>query len=314
MNILITGAAGFIGSHLCETLLSQNHEVTGLDNFDPFYGRDIKQKNLTQSYRNTNFSFVQADIRSADLINGLFSKSKFDVVFHLAAKAGVRPSIANPQEYMDVNVNGTTVLLDAAAKTGVKKIVFASSSSVYGNNPKIPFAETDNVDFPISPYAASKKADELICYTYSHLYEMNISCMRLFTVYGPRQRPDLAIHKFTKSILADKPIELYGDGSAQRDYTYIDDIIDGLVSAMSRLNGYNIYNLGNSHPIRLDTLVAEIEKTAGKRAKIKKMPPQPGDVERTYADISKAQKELDFNPKTPLEQGLKKFIDWFKKQ
>lgn len=314
MNVLITGAAGFIGSHLCERLLSQGHKVTGLDNFDPFYGRQIKQKNLVQSSQSTDFSFVEADIRNADLMNELFSKNKFAVVFHLAARAGVRPSIEDPVGYIDVNVNGTTVLLEATKKTGTKKIIFASSSSVYGNNSKIPFAETDNVDFPISPYAASKKAAELVCYTYSHLYDIDISCMRFFTVYGSRQRPDLAIHKFTRLILESKPIDIYGNGSTSRDYTYIDDIIDGLVSAMSKMDGYKIYNLGNSHPIKLDTLISEIETATGKQAKRKYLPVQPGDVERTYADISKAQKELGFNPKTPIEQGLIKFAEWFMAQ
>jgi UDP-glucuronate 4-epimerase len=232
---------------------------------------------------------------------------------HLAAKAGVRPSIVQPLLYADVNINGTMVLLELAKKHGIDKFIFGSSSSVYGNNTKVPFSEDDSVDFPISPYAATKKAGELVCHTYHHLCGMSITCLRFFTVYGPRQRPDLAIHKFAKLIEQDKPIPVFGDGSMMRDFTYIDDIINGIVSAMGRCDGFNIYNLGESQPITVNDLITEIEKALGKKAARQYQPPQPGDVERTYANITKAIKDLAYRPSTSIRAGLKQFTDWLRK-
>jgi UDP-glucuronate 4-epimerase len=311
-KFLITGAAGFIGSHLCERLISDNHIVVGLDNFDPFYDRRIKESNIKTLIKSDKFKLVESDIRSVDCIESI-CRDKVDMIVHLAAKAGVRPSIADPLGYADCNINGTTVLLEAAKKYGIKKFIFASSSSVYGNNKKIPFSETDNVDFPISPYAATKKAGELVCHTYHHLYKMDITCLRYFTIYGPRQRPDLAIHKFTTLIEQGKPIPVFGDGSMMRDFTYIDDIIDGTVAAINKCEGFEIYNLGESRPVRLDRLVEEIEKALGKKAVIDRKPVPPGDVERTYADITKAKKKLGYNPDTDIAVGLEKFVRWLRK-
>jgi UDP-glucuronate 4-epimerase len=233
---------------------------------------------------------------------------------YLAAKAGVRPSIEKPLLYADVNVNGTIVLLEAARKNNVEQFIFGSSSSIYGNNEKTPFSEDDNVDFPISPYAATKKAGELICHTYYNLYGISITSLRFFTVYGPRQRPDLAIHKFARLIENEKPIPIYGDGSMMRDFTYIDDIIDGVVAAMQNCSGFNIYNLGHSNPISVNDIVTELEKALDKKAIKEYMPSQPGDVERTYADVTKASKELGYNPTTSIQTGLAKFIYWLKQQ
>ena len=312
MKVLITGAAGFIGSHLCERLLDDGRQVVGVDNFDDFYDPQIKRRNITSCLKNKNFQLIEADIRDGSAMDDAVGDS-VDIIVHLAARAGVRPSIAQPLLYADVNINGTTVLLEAAKKHNVGKFIFGSSSSVYGNNEKVPFSEDDNVDFPISPYAATKKACELICHTYHHLYGISVTCLRFFTVYGPRQRPDLAIHKFATLIEQEKPIPVYGDGTMSRDFTYIDDIINGTVAAMQNCNGFNIYNLGESRPITVNDLVAEIEKALGKKAIKEHVPPQPGDVERTYADVSKAVKELGYNPTTTIEDGLAKFVAWLRK-
>jgi UDP-glucuronate 4-epimerase len=312
MNILITGAAGFIGSHLSERLIRQRMNVVGLDNFDPFYEPAVKRNNIAGLLSSPNFKLVEGDIRNPVLAEKVFREGQFDIVVHLAARAGVRPSIQDPVGYVDTNIHGTVVLLEAARAAGSKKFIFASSSSVYGNNEKVPFSETDNVDNPISPYAATKKAGELICYTYSHLYQMNMTCLRFFTVYGPRQRPDLAIHKFARLIEQDKPIPVYGDGSMERDFTYIDDILDGVTAAMERCKGYAIYNLGESRPVRLDVLIAELEKALGKKAIINRLPKQPGDVNRTFADIQRAVRELGYQPKTHLADGLAKFVEWMR--
>jgi UDP-glucuronate 4-epimerase len=237
-----------------------------------------------------------------------------EIIVHLAAKAGVRPSIAQPLLYADVNIIGTMVMLEAAKRNKIKKFIFGSSSSVYGNNKKVPFSEDDNVDFPISPYAATKKAGELVCHIYHYLYNISITCLRFFTVYGPRQRPDLAIHKFAKLIEQGKPLPVYGDGSMMRDFTYIDDIIDGTIAAMQKCSGFNVFNLGESRPITVNDLVVEMEKALGKKAVIEHQPPQPGDVERTYADVTKAENELDYNPATPIETGLEKFVAWLRQK
>ncbi len=314
MNVIVTGAAGFIGSHLSERLVGSGQSVVGIDNFDPFYDEAIKKANIKELDKTESFRLERGDIRDADFIKKVFAQTKPNMVVHLAAKAGVRPSIADPVGYMDVNVNGTAVLLDAAQKADVKKFVFASSSSVYGNNKKVPFAESDNVDFPISPYAATKKAGELLCHTFSHIYRMDISCLRFFTVYGPRQRPDLAIHKFCGLIEQGVPIPVFGDGSMMRDFTYIDDIIDGVVSAMNNLGGCRIYNLGESKPVRLDALISMLEKALDKKAIIERKPVPPGDVKQTFADIAKAEKELGYRPSFDVEKGLDIFVDWLRQQ
>lgn len=314
MNVLITGAAGFIGSHLAETLLAQGHTVVGLDNFDSYYARRIKEANLTAARTQEYFQLVEGDIRDRACLTVLFKKHPIDTVVHLAAKVGVRPSLENPLDYEDINIKGTMMLLEAARGAGVKKFIFASSSSVYGNNARVPFSETDNVDYPISPYAATKKAGELLCHTYHHLYGMAITCLRFFTVYGPRQRPDLAIHKFVDLIEKGRPIPVYGDGSMRRDFTYIDDIIEGVVAAMERCEGYDIYNLGESHPARLDELIAAIEKALGKKAPLNRLGEQAGDVRQTYADITKARGKLGFAPRTPLAAGLERFVAWYRSQ
>lgn len=307
----MTGAAGFIGSHLCERLLKEGWMVVGLDNFDDFYDPQIKRRNISGCLKNKKFQLVEADIRDSAACDKIIGGG-VEIIVHLAARAGVRPSIAQPLLYADVNVNGTTVLLEAAKKHKINKFIFGSSSSVYGNNKKVPFSEDDNVDFPISPYAATKKAGELICHTYHHLYGISITCLRLFTVYGPRQRPDLAIHKFAKLIEQGKPIPVYGDGTMMRDFTYIDDIIDGIIAAMQKCAGFNIYNLGESQPITVNDLVDEIEKALGKKAVKEYLPPQPGDVERTYADVTKAIEELGYNPTTTIQAGLAKFVTWLR--
>jgi len=311
MNVLITGAAGFIGSHLCERLLNDGWAVTGVDNFDDFYDPGIKRDNISESLRNEKFRLIESDIRDVAAMDEAVGPG-VDVIVHLAAKAGVRPSIAEPLLYTDVNINGTVTLLEAAKKHKVPKFIFASSSSVYGNNEKVPFSEDDNVDFPISPYAATKKAGELICHTYHHLCGMSITCLRYFTVYGPRQRPDLAIHKFARLIEQDKPIPVYGDGSMMRDFTYIDDIIAGTVAAIEKCDGFNIYNLGESEPITVNELVAEIEDTLGRKTAREYLPMQPGDVERTFADISRAASDLGYRPSTTIRAGLAKFAEWLR--
>jgi len=311
MRVLVTGAAGFIGSHLCERLLSDGCTVIGVDNFDDFYDPQIKRQNISKCLENEEFQLIEADIRDVTAMDGAIRDS-VDIIIHLAAKAGVRPSIAQPLLYADVNVNGTVALLEAAKKHKVDKFIFGSSSSVYGNNKKIPFSEDDNVDFPISPYAATKKAGELICHTYHHLYGISFTCLRFFTVYGPRQRPDLAIHKFAQLIEEGKSIPIYGDGSMMRDFTYIDDIIDGTVAAMEKCAGFNIYNLGESRPITVNDLVTEIEKALGKKAVKEYQSLQPGDVKCTYADVTRASKELAYNPSTDIQTGLANFTTWLR--
>jgi UDP-glucuronate 4-epimerase len=311
MKAIVTGAAGFIGSHLSERLLKDGWSVVGVDNFDNFYDPQVKHDNIKDCLRNRQFKLVEADIRDSAAMDKVTNEG-IDVIVHLAARAGVRPSIAQPALYADVNINGTVTLLEAAKKNNIKKFVFASSSSVYGNNKKVPFSEDNNVDFPISPYAATKKAGELICHTYHHLNKIAMTCLRFFTVYGPRQRPDLAIHKFARLIEDGKPIPVYGDGSMMRDFTYIDDIIDGTVGAIDKCAGYNIYNLGESRPITVNTLISEIEKALGKKAVIERLPLQPGDAERTYADVTKARRDLGYNPNTDISDGLKRFVEWFR--
>ena len=311
MRILITGAAGFIGSHVCEFYLNQGFNVIGIDNFDDYYSRNIKINNISNFINNANFEFHEINILNDHDLNEIFKKSSFDVIIHLAAKAGVRPSIDGIEEYYDVNLIGTISILQAMKKYGIKNLIFASSSSVYGSNKKIPFSESDSADHPIYPYGASKKSAELICHVYTHLHKLNITCLRFFTVYGPRQRPDLAIHKFTKLIDNGSPIPFYGDGNTSRDYTYIDDIISGINCSLKNLHGFNIYNLGNSHITNLKTLVETIENQLGKKAIINQLPLPDGDVNTTFADISKAKNELGYKPVQIFETGIKEFIKWY---
>lgn len=309
-TILVTGAAGFIGSHVTEALLARGDSVVGLDCFDAFYDPAVKRRNIAAAASDARFRLIEGDIRDPKCIDAALATHKPDAIIHLAARAGVRPSIEQPLLYQDVNVHGTAVLLDAAVRHAIGRFIFASSSSVYGNNEKVPFSESDNVDHPISPYAATKKAGELLCYTYHHLYNLPMTCLRFFTVYGPRQRPDLAIHKFARLILAGKPIPVFGDGSTSRDYTFIADIIDGVLRAADRCKAYHIYNLGESSPITLTDLIAEMEKALGKKAVIDRKPMQPGDVNRTYADVSRARAELGYAPSTDMTTGLSKFVAW----
>lgn len=306
----MTGGAGFIGSNLTDKLLSEGNSVIVIDNFDNFYDRKIKENNLMNALSYNNFKLIEGDIRDKNILAKIFSENKIDIVFQLAAKVGVRPSIKEPELFFEVNVNGTLNILEAMKRYGVKKLIFASSSSIYGNNKKVPFSEKDNVDLPISPYAATKKACELLNYTYHHLYGFNIYNLRFFTVYGPRQRPDLAIHKFAQLILTGEPIPVFGNGNTSRDYTYIDDIIQGIMSAIKKVKGYEIINIGESKTITLSNLIAIIENTVGEKAIVNRLPIQPGDVEKTFADISKAKQLLGYNPKTNIEDGIKKFVEW----
>src|SRR6185312_3765445 len=313
MKILVTGAAGFIGSHVCEHFVDCNHSVVGIDNFDNFYSIRFKTLNLKELRLDTRFQLFEADIRDQNFLDSIFSSNKIDLVIHLAAKAGVRPSIESVAEYYDVNVNGTVCLLEVMRKNNVKKMLYASSSSIYGNNKKNPFSEDDSVDNPISPYASTKKSGELLCHVYTHLYNFDITCLRFFTVFGPRQRPDLAIHKFTRLIDEGSPIPFYGDGSTSRDYTYISDIVNGISCSAKHLNGYKIYNLGESKVTDLKTLVETIENQLNKKAVLNYLPLQDGDVNKTYADISKAKAEIGYSPEYDLQSGIKSFVQWYNK-
>ena len=317
MNILITGAAGFIGSTTAEQLIKEGHQVIGIDNFDPYYDRKIKENNIKELQKSSLFSLYELDILDYEKFEKVFKENKIDYVLHLAAKAGVRPSIEDPIGYQNVNNLGTNNLLELCRKYGVKKLVLASSSSVYGNNKVVPFKETDVVDYAISPYAASKKANEVLAHVYHSLFDMDIILLRFFTVYGPRQRPDLAINKFTRLILNNEPIPLYGDGTTSRDYTYIDDIVSGILLSFKYLkehqNVYEIINLGSNNPISLIEMVQTIEKALNKKAIINWLPMQPGDVDITYADISKAKKLLGYNPSITFENGIKNFVAWHNK-
>jgi UDP-glucuronate 4-epimerase len=310
MKVLVTGGAGFIGSHLVEKLLAAGHEAAILDDFNDFYDPQIKRANISAIAKEIVAHDI--DLRNGEKVAEVFRKQKFDAVAHLAARAGVRPSIQQPQLYYDTNVSGTLHLVDGARTSGVERFIFASSSSVYGAAKKVPFSEKEQLTQTLSPYAATKIAGEFLCSTYSHLYKMRVVALRYFTVYGARQRPDLAIHQFTRKIHAGKPIDQFGDGTTRRDYTYIDDIIQGTMAAL-KYDGpmFDVFNLGESETIQLKDLIAAIEKALGKKAKINRLPEQPGDMPLTCADISKARKLLGYNPKTKFEDGLPKFIDWF---
>jgi UDP-glucuronate 4-epimerase len=310
MRILVTGGAGFIGSHLVEKLLAAGHGVAILDDFNDFYDPQIKRENIAAIAKDVSIHHI--DLRENSAVRNLFHQEKFDTIMHLAARAGVRPSIQHPQLYYDTNVNGTLHLLEAARVTGVERFIFASSSSVYGVSKTVPFSEDLHLTQTISPYAATKIAGEFLCSTYSHLYGLRVIALRYFTVYGPRQRPDLAIHQFTKRIHAGKPIDQFGDGTTRRDYTYIDDIVQGTMAALN-YDGpmFDIFNLGESETIQLKDLIAAIETALGKKATINRLPEQPGDVPLTCADISKAQRLLGYKPITRFSDGLPRFVDWF---
>jgi UDP-glucuronate 4-epimerase len=314
-TMLVTGGAGFIGSHLCERLLSDGMRVIGLDNFDAFYDPKIKIKNVEAIARRFPdlFDLVTGDIRNPEQVKGILQKNKVDFVVHLAARAGVRPSIAKPLLYQDVNIRGTIVLLEACKEHGVENFVFASSSSVYGENQRVPFSEKDLDIQPISPYGATKRAGELLCYSYHHLYRMNIACLRIFTAYGPRQRPEMAIHKFTRLIDRGEKIPMYGDGSSRRDYTYVDDLIDGILGVINYHKGFEIYNLGESQTTSLRKLIRLIEEALGKKANIETMEFQPGDVSVTYANITKAKRKLKYQPKVKMKEGIQRFVEWYKR-
>lgn len=310
MRILVTGGAGFIGSHLVERLIALGHGVSILDDFNDFYDPRIKRENIAAVA--DRIQIHQIDLRDGNAMRTLFHRERFDVIVHLAARAGVRPSIHHPQLYYDTNVMGTLHLLEAARTTGVERFMFASSSSVYGVSKEVPFSEEMRITQTISPYAASKVAAEFLCSTYSHLYRMRIVALRFFTVYGPRQRPDLAIYNFTKKIRAGEPIDQFGDGTTRRDYTYIDDIMQGVIASLDYCGPlFDIFNLGENETVQLKDLIAAIENALGKKAIIKQLPEQPGDVPLTCADISKARKHLGYNPTTPLRVGLPKFVEWF---
>jgi len=323
-SILVTGGAGFIGSNLCDYLLKNNNKIIIIDNFNDFYNPQVKRNNITKiqnlmkvnNITDDNLIIKEGDIRDTIFLTKVFSLYKIDIVIHLAAMAGVRPSIIDPFLYNEVNMTGTLNLLDLCNKYRINKFIFASSSSVYGNNKELPFSESDSVDSPISPYAATKKSGELLCHVYSHLYGFNIACLRFFTVYGPRQRPDLAIYKFTESILNEKEITIFGDGTTQRDYTYIDDIVQGIDKAITWAstdkNKYEIFNLGGSTTIMLKYMIERIEIELGTKAIMKYLPMQPGDVNITYADISKSKEILGFYPITNFDYGIHKFVKWFK--
>jgi UDP-glucuronate 4-epimerase len=313
-TILVTGAAGFIGSHASEALLADGFNVVAVDNFCDFYDRSWKELNIQSVGRGggARFSIEEMDICDGPHIDQLIERTRPTAILHLAGMAGVRPSIEQPAYYARVNLEGTVQMLQAAVQHGVKKFLFASSSSVYGNRKEIPFREDVPVSEPISPYAASKRSGELMCYTYWHLYRLPCFCFRFFTVYGPRLRPDLAIHKFTRLIAHDRPIPFYGDGHTARDYTYIGDICSGLLKAMEKCDRYRIYNLGNNRPVSLEEMVKSLEKAIGKSAILDRQPMQPGDVEITCADITRASAEFGYQPKTSLAEGLQKFVGWFR--
>lgn len=313
-NILVTGGAGFIGSHLSERLLSEGRRVICLDNFDAFYDPGIKRDNIAPLLKRDGFTLIEGDIRDMKLLEGLFCREKINAVVHIAARAGVRPSIREPILYYDVNVHGTMNLLEMARDYSIGRFIFASSSSVYGENKKVPFSEEDPVDNPISPYAATKKAGELICYTYHHLYQIPVACLRFFTVYGPRQRPEMAIHKFTRLIHEGKAVPVYGDGTSRRDYTYIEDIIDGIMASLHAEIAYEIINLGESQTVGLREMISLIEEGLHQKASIEWLPVQPGDVPVTYADIGKAREILGYHPRTDIKQGIKRFVEWFIEQ
>ena len=314
-NVLVTGGAGFIGSHLVGRLLAEGGwRVSVVDDFNDFYEPAVKRRNVEGFAGREDFRLHEADIRDRAALDKIFGGARFDCVVHLAARAGVRPSLTEPALYLETNVNGTLNLLEAARAAGVRQFVFGSSSSVYGENEKVPFSEDDPVARPISPYAATKAAGELLCHTHAHLYGLRAVCLRFFTVYGARQRPDLAIHKFARLISEGRPIPVFGDGTTRRDYTYVDDIIAGVRAAMDyTASAYEIINLGESRTVSLSELISLLEKELGREAVIDRQPPQPGDVPQTFADISKARRLLGYDPRTPIEEGIRRFVQWYQR-
>ncbi len=313
MRVLVTGAAGFIGSHLSEVLCGKGHEVVGVDNFDPYYSREIKEGNLRTLRDHPNFRFEEGDLRDPAFVAGLFSKPP-DRIAHLAGRGGVRTSIDQPVEYMELNYGATLNILECMRKHSESRLVFASTSSVYGDLSKVPFREDERADWPISPYSATKKACEVLCYTYHHLFGTPVYALRFFTVYGPRQRPDMAIHKFVKALYEGRPIERFGDGSTRRDYTYVADIVAGVVKGIERVEGYEIINIGGSCTTDLSTLLDMLQQVTGIEANIIEKPLPPGDVQQTYADADKAERMLDFRAAVPLEEGLRRFHDWYRRE
>lgn len=311
---LVTGGAGFIGSHVVEALLARGDRVVCVDNFDSFYDPAVKRANIRAAESHPKFTLVEADIRDLAAMTAVCETHRIDRIFHAAARAGVRPSVADPLLYEDVNVRGTMVLLEAARRRSLRTFVFASSSSVYGGLTTVPFSETAALSRPISPYAATKLAGELLCHTYHHLYRIPITCLRLFTVYGPRQRPEMAIHQFVRLIEEGQPISVYGDGGSKRDFTYIDDIVQGVLAALDRPFPFEVFNLGESDTIELRDLIRLIEQYLGKPARIETLPPQPGDMPITFADITKARTQLGYRPGTPVKEGLKRFVTWFRER
>ena len=313
MPTIVTGGAGFIGSTLVDRLLGEGREVVVVDNFDPFYPAERKHANLANALRSSRFRLVDLDIRDGDAVRLIVRDVRPEAIIHLAARAGVRPSIDDPSVYVDVNVGGTTHLLDAARRlTELPRFVYASSSSVYGDRPTAPFFESDPVDHPVSPYAATKKACELMASTFHHLYGLPVSGLRLFTAYGPRNRPDLAIAKFAALIERGEPVPMFGDGTTLRDYTFVEDIVEGIVRSVDRCDGSKVYNLGNSSPVSLGEMIATLADALGQPARIQYLPEQPGDVRKTHADISLARSELGYEPKTSLRDGLARFVEWFR--
>ena len=315
-NVLVTGGAGFIGSHLVERLLGEGlWRVHVVDDFNDFYDPAIKRRNVAPHLSREDFHLTEADIRDRDALESVFRESAFDCVVHLAARAGVRPSLVEPLLYAETNIRGTLNLLELARAHGVRQFVFGSSSSVYGENEKVPFSEDDPVSRPISPYAATKAAGELLCHTYSHLWGLRSVCLRFFTVYGARQRPDLAIHKFARLISEGRPLPVFGDGTTRRDYTFIDDIIAGVRAAIDyEASAFEVFNLGESRTVELRELIALLERGLGREALIERRPTQPGDVPQTFADISKARRLLGYDPRTPIEEGIRRFVEWFRQE
>jgi UDP-glucuronate 4-epimerase len=311
VRFVVTGAAGFIGSNLVDRLLADGHEVVGLDNFDDFYSESLKRANLATASHESRFRLQTLDIRDTARVEALIRSIRPEAVVHLAARAGVRPSIERPSLYADVNVTGTVNLLQAACGVEPRpRFVYASSSSVYGDRAEGPFRETDNVDHPVSPYAATKKACELLAHTFHHLHGLPVTGLRFFTAYGPRNRPDLAIAKFAVLIERGEPVPMFGDGSTRRDYTYIDDIVDGVVRAVERCSGHDLYNLGNARPVALREMIDELGRALGKTPVIKQLPEQAGDVKQTHADVTRARDRLGFEPQTTLREGLRRYVEW----
>ncbi|HUP00737.1 MAG TPA: NAD-dependent epimerase/dehydratase family protein [Gemmatimonadota bacterium] len=314
-RILVTGGAGFIGSHLCEALVGRGDEVVAFDNFDPFYGRRMKERNLEALRGAERFRLVEGDLRDATAVASLFAEGSFDAVVHLAAKAGVRPSLDDPEGYIATNIHGTTVLLEAMRRAGCGRLVFGSSSSVYGNNGKVPFHEDDRVDFPISPYAMTKKAGEELCFVYHAVHGFSVVCLRFFSVYGPRQRPDMAIHRFVRLLHEGLPLQVHGDGSSARDYTYYADIVAGILAAFDRVTSgemFAIVNLGESVPVLLGDLVDAIGRTTGIEPRVERVPMPPGLSDRTFADIARAREILGYDPRTGIDEGLERFVAWYR--